>query len=278
MQYQKMLEETIGILLESFHFYGCLIQRCTISWTDKVPTAGVRVLPNSTIEMVINPEFFCMLTEKERVGLIMHEMLHLVNDHMSRSFGLHPSLANVAMDTAINQFIPSHYLPPGALTPATVVASENKARKAKGEKEIDMPKYEAFESYYNILRQEMLEQMEKFQNPHKFQGDISQSPQSQAQSQMSQQQQQQQREENKKELEELLKQEAALEEEKKQAVSKINDKEKTEVVKEQKELLENQEKIKELLEKVNMKEVAPLNSEVIIKVKETKEILEKKDE
>ncbi len=134
---QKLFEETVNILIDNYQYYACLVQRCVILWTEKIPTAAVRIMPNSTIEMVINPEFFYNLSDKQRVGLIKHELLHLMNDHISRSLGLNPKIANVAMDTAINQFIPTIFLPPGALL--------------DNNQKIELPPLENFEVYYNLL-------------------------------------------------------------------------------------------------------------------------------
>lgn len=50
MIHQKFLEQTIGMLIESYPFFGCLVQRCSINWTFAMPTAAVRVLPNGNLE------------------------------------------------------------------------------------------------------------------------------------------------------------------------------------------------------------------------------------
>lgn len=215
--------------------------------------------------MVINPEFYCQLTPKERVGLVLHEMYHLTCDHLSRSFGLDPQIANIAMDTAINQHIPIDYLPPGALLPDNVVHLENRIRKQQGEPEIKLAHMQAFENYYNILKAEFDRQhIQQMQNPHKFDGKLD----ANNQPQQTPEQQKQQQEQMKKMLEEMLQQEKEMEKEKQTLLSSstLTTKEKealTEIIKTQEELLQVQKEISDLLKKANMPEVEKLNEEVL---------------
>lgn len=102
-------------LLKYHNFYGNMLYRVCIEYGNKVPTAGVWV--DDKIRMCINPEFWYSLTEAQRVGILMHEMDHLIFDHLSRSqipkedmkkiesVGKH-QMQNIAMDLAINEFNP----------------------------------------------------------------------------------------------------------------------------------------------------------------------------
>ncbi len=265
MVYQKFLEQTIGMLIESYPFFGCLVQKCAINWTFAMPTAAVRVLPNGNLEMVINPEFFCQLTPEERVGLVLHEMYHLTCDHLSRSFGLDPQIANVAMDTAINQHIPMNYLPPGALLPENAVILENRYRKANGEKEIKLDPMQAFEIYYNILKTEFDRQtIEKMQNPHKFEGQLD----ADNQQKLTPEQQKQQQEQMKNMLEEMLNQEKEMEKLKADLLNNLNnlsDDEKNslkEIEKMQDELTQSQKELSGLFEKSKMQDLKKLNDDI----------------
>lgn len=265
MIYHKFLEQTIGILIDSYPFFGCLVQRCSINWTDAMPTAAVRVLPSGSLEMVVNPEFFCQLTPKERVGLVLHEMYHLTCDHMSLSFGLDPQIANIAMDTSINQHIPIDYLPPGALLPDNVVHLENRQRKMQGEAEIKLQPMESFANYYNILKVEFDRQhIQQMQNPHQMEGSLDANNQKKHQTPEEQKKQQEQ---VKKALQELLAKEQELEAEKQTLMSKPNlsPEEKqvlSEVIDLQKELIASQKEIGEALTKMNDQEITELNKTV----------------
>jgi predicted metal-dependent peptidase len=265
MIYHKFLEQTIGILIDSYPFFGCLVQRCSINWTDAMPTAAVRVLPSGSLEMVVNPEFFCQLTPKERVGLVLHEMYHLTCDHMSLSFGLDPQIANIAMDTSINQHIPIDYLPPGALLPDNVVHLENRQRKQQGEAEIKLQPMESFANYYNILKAEFDRQhIQQMQNPHQMDGALDANNQRKHQTPEEQKKQQEQ---VKKSLQELLAKEQELEQEKQTLMTKPNlsSEEKqvlSEVIELQKELINSQKEIGEALKKMNDQEITELNNVV----------------
>lgn len=124
-------------LLYAQPLYALVLQRCLIRWAPEVETAGVRPNSQGSVELSVAPDFFNSLSELHRVGLLMHEMLHLFMDHFTRGKQLDQRVANVAMDLAINQFIPSQYLPPGALLP----------------QDFSLPKGESFEFYYERLLQ-----------------------------------------------------------------------------------------------------------------------------
>lgn len=63
-------------------FYAYLIQQAKVMFTDKVPTAGVSV--TDRLNLYVNPDFFKSLTLEQRIDLLEHECLHIVNDHASR--------------------------------------------------------------------------------------------------------------------------------------------------------------------------------------------------
>jgi predicted metal-dependent peptidase len=146
------MKESVSILLNYEPYLACLIQRCTTVYTDKVPTAAVRVMPGGVIELLINPEFFYNQSPEERVGLLWHEMYHLICDHINRSWGLDPRRANIAMDEAINQLIPLELLPKGALLPDYFKHERHKQ----------------FEVYYNLHMER--DDAEKFQQPQAYKG------------------------------------------------------------------------------------------------------------
>jgi predicted metal-dependent peptidase len=99
-------------------WYSILLQKCIFSWNETVGTAGVRINLDGNIELIVCRKFFYSLDEGHRVGLLMHEMLHLAMAHLTRGKDLDRRIANIAMDIAINQYIPGDLLPPGALLPA----------------------------------------------------------------------------------------------------------------------------------------------------------------
>jgi predicted metal-dependent peptidase len=100
-------------------FYSSILFSLKISFTDKVPTAGV-----DGKNLVINPDWFCPLKPKEQVGLLAHEALHIAFRHIDyfRYYNLKefsPAaehyLWNVAGDHVINLALleAGYHIPPG---------------------------------------------------------------------------------------------------------------------------------------------------------------------
>lgn len=133
-------------------FYAVLLQKHSFSWDSSVGTAGVGVNTKGVPILVVSPEFFLSLPKLERVGLLMHEMLHVVMRHYSRGKDLQKKLANIAMDIAINQHIPKEILPKGALLP----------------EQFKLKTMEAFEFYYvSLLKNQEAEKQSPLDN-HDF--------------------------------------------------------------------------------------------------------------
>lgn len=149
-QIQAAIEEARTQLLYVQPFYALMLQKCRINLTEQVKTAGVRVLPTGQIELAICPSFFMSLESHARIGLLMHEMLHLFMNHINRGKAHSDKLtANVAMDIAINQFIDQKYLPPEALLP----------------EKYQLPRDREFEFYYGELTKQKQEQPKQPKQP-----------------------------------------------------------------------------------------------------------------
>ena len=68
-------------LLFSEPFFAALSRRIDKRANRSIPTAGVRVNPESGyFELSYNPEFFAKLTDKEMTGVLKHEFYHLIFD------------------------------------------------------------------------------------------------------------------------------------------------------------------------------------------------------
>lgn len=81
-------------------------------WTDRLSTAGT-----DGLRVGYNPDFFMPLTKEQRIGLILHEVLHVVGLHNARLGTRDPGRWNEACDYAINLIIlrAGFELPPGGL-------------------------------------------------------------------------------------------------------------------------------------------------------------------
>lgn len=131
------MENTRTLLVHNQPYYALLLQQSRWAWSEKIPTACVGYVDNN-INLLINKEFFYSLPDDQKQGLLIHEMLHVLMGHLARGNGLNRQVANIAMDIAINQFIPRHMLPEGGLLPEHFKFEPNKS----------------FEIYYDLLMEE----------------------------------------------------------------------------------------------------------------------------
>lgn len=69
-------------------------------WNTAIPTACT-----DGVSIVYNPEFFLSLDPRERIGLVLHEVLHIIFQHPARLGNRNLKKANKAMDYAINLII-----------------------------------------------------------------------------------------------------------------------------------------------------------------------------
>jgi len=106
-------------LLMNEPFFAALSRRMDKRASTAVPTAGVRVNPDTGhFEMIYNPDFFAGLSDEHRTGVLKHEFYHLVFEHVT---GRLPEEGmtkkwNFATDLAINSHLINE-LPEGALIP-----------------------------------------------------------------------------------------------------------------------------------------------------------------
>jgi len=108
-------------LLMSEPFFASLSRRINKIASKAIPTAGVRVNPDTAqFEMLYNPDYFASLEERQRLGVLKHEFYHLIFEHVTgrKQDDVDPMTWNYATDLAINSHI-SDELPEGALIPGT---------------------------------------------------------------------------------------------------------------------------------------------------------------
>jgi len=147
MTKQKALEQVaddIIVLLTKEPFYAYLLVKMQKVIDQRVPVAGVSVI-NGDIKLYINPEGYLSYTKPERLFILKHEVLHIINIHYLRRRDRDPSLFNVAADIAINQLIESPYcqFPVDAL----------RIDSWKKDKGFVLPEKEPAETYYQLLWQ-----------------------------------------------------------------------------------------------------------------------------
>ena len=86
-------------------FFAALSRRIDKTASTSIPTAGVRVNPDTAqFELLYNPEFMGALKPDHQLGVLMHEFYHIILEHVT---GRKPAdglkrIDNIAMDLAIN--------------------------------------------------------------------------------------------------------------------------------------------------------------------------------
>ena len=100
-------------------FYGLFLIGLNKEWNNAIPTAGVSK-HNINYKLVINSDFWASLPHDHKKGLLWHELLHIVFDHLNlRDEFADKKLFNIAADCELNQYITPGYLPEGAILPSS---------------------------------------------------------------------------------------------------------------------------------------------------------------
>jgi len=144
-------------------FFAALSRRIDKIASTAIPTAGVRVNPDSAqFELMYNPEFFASLSDDHKQGILMHEFYHLVFEHVT---GRKPAdgltrIDNIAMDLSINCHISK--MLPSEVNPGPEVNGEAMRACIPGEGIFkDLPPYKSYEWYLEELKKMRDEQQEE---------------------------------------------------------------------------------------------------------------------
>lgn len=125
-------------LLYSQPFYGSVLISLNKEVDNKIKTAAVG-LKNIMYTLKVNEDFWKSLSNLHKQGLLIHELGHIINFHLTEYKHLKdPRIANIAMDLYINQYIPPAMLPPGGCMPD----------------KFDVPEGLSTNEYYDLLIQE----------------------------------------------------------------------------------------------------------------------------
>jgi len=122
--YAKKVEDAKGFeigphlvsLMWDEPFYSAVSRRITKSRVLDVPTAGVYVQDGSPT-LLWNPVFFNEMPKEHIRGVLIHEFMHLVYDHVTSRRREPHMLWNLATDAAINSMIPRKNLPDNLVLP-----------------------------------------------------------------------------------------------------------------------------------------------------------------
>lgn len=113
----KELIRISKILLYDQPFYGSVLLGMQKEINNKQTKTACVGLNKLSFKLIVNSDFFDSLTEKQKEGLLIHELGHIINFHLTDYNHLNDhDIANQAMDIYINQTIPIDMLPPKACT------------------------------------------------------------------------------------------------------------------------------------------------------------------
>jgi len=129
--------EVIELLLEHKHFYGHFLQQFRRHHVDAshpvagnvIRTCAVMISDELQPHLFINKDFYNSgdydasnpnkhtwgLTQEEKIAILEHEILHILNKHLVRQENRNHYVSNIAQDLAINQYIKG--LPHGMMCP-----------------------------------------------------------------------------------------------------------------------------------------------------------------
>lgn len=95
----KALEKAkIALMIKADTAFFCEIAfSLKYVWSNEVPTAAT-----DGVHMYLNPEWFMQWTQEQRLGLILHESLHVAYMHMVRRQHRDHKIYNIAADHVIN--------------------------------------------------------------------------------------------------------------------------------------------------------------------------------
>jgi predicted metal-dependent peptidase len=144
-------------------FFAALSRRIDKIASTAIPTAGVRVNPDSAqFELLYNPEFFASLSDTHKQGILKHEFYHLIFEHVT---GRKPAdglkrIDNIAMDLSINCHIANEL--PSDSDPGPEISGESMKACIPGEGMFkDLPPFKTYEWYLEALKDMQDQQKEQ---------------------------------------------------------------------------------------------------------------------
>ena len=107
----------VNLLLKQ-PFYGYLAASVTATECNDIKT--VNMLTSPSLKLLYNKEWFETLKDEQAVGVVIHELLHLILLHQFRKGNREKHLWVIACDMAVNEHIDSRLLPDNAITVAKI--------------------------------------------------------------------------------------------------------------------------------------------------------------
>lgn len=133
------LKDVMAGLLLKQPFYGYAAAAVTPVESEEIPTISMVYMP--AIKLIYNKEWYEGLKEEYAIGVIIHELIHIILLHPVRRNGRDLKLWTIACDMAANEHMDRKLLTKEAIT----------VEKISDEIKEKIPKQKSAEYYYEIL-------------------------------------------------------------------------------------------------------------------------------
>ena len=127
----------------TYLFYAHIVGQCSVKIERNLPAAAGVAFMYDHYNLYINPDLFDKEPLVQRLGIIKHEMLHILNRHVLRSEDRIHKPWNYATDCAINQLIERSHLPDYVVYPDNLGESLG----------VHVPEKESSEFYYELIKE-----------------------------------------------------------------------------------------------------------------------------
>lgn len=133
------IQDVVMKLLIDQPFYGYVASTVSFVETEGVETIRMASIPDLVI--YYNPVWFDRLSNQNKMGVVLHELLHVIFLHQFRRNNREISLWSVACDMAVNEFIPEDNIPPDMITVRRIAKKLNR----------NIDRQKNAEYYYSII-------------------------------------------------------------------------------------------------------------------------------
>lgn len=133
------IQDVVMKLLIDQPFYGYVASTVSFIETEKFDTIKMASIPDMVI--YYNPIWFSKLSNQNQMGVVLHELLHVILLHQFRRNNRDINQWSVACDMAVNELIPEHLIPSDMITVKKI--AEKLKRKIEPQKNA--------EYYYDII-------------------------------------------------------------------------------------------------------------------------------
>ncbi|HOR86963.1 MAG TPA: VWA-like domain-containing protein [Bacillota bacterium] len=134
----KVRDAMLHLLLKQ-PFYGYVAASVTSAESEDIAT--IKMINDSVLKLVYNKKWYESISDKKAIGVIIHELLHIILMHPYRREGREKLLWTVACDMAANEHIAADMLLEDSVT-VEAIAKEIREK---------IPKLRSAEFYYEII-------------------------------------------------------------------------------------------------------------------------------